>query len=108
MPRTADAENAVVRLCHRGLDVASLQRQVLRTLRRAVPFDAAFFATADPDTLLFTGAYADEPLAAETPRFLDNEFGGGDVNTFASLATSAVHVASLDGATHSDRQASSR
>jgi DNA-binding CsgD family transcriptional regulator len=104
----AAAERDVIRHCHSGLDVAGVQQQVLRALRRLMPVDAAFFATADPETLLFTSAYAEEPLAASTPRFLDNEFGGGDVNTFASLATSATHVASLDGATRHDRFASGR
>ena len=37
--------------------------------------DAAFFATVDPQTLLFTAAAADGPLRAATPLFLDNEYG---------------------------------
>src|SRR5207249_439843 len=39
---------------------------------------------------------------------LDNEFGGSDVNRFATLATSGRQVASLDLATHDDRPASPR
>jgi len=104
----AQAERDVVRHCHSGLDVVGLRQQVLRSLRRLMPVDAAFFATTDPETLLFTGAYAEEPLAASTSRFLNNEFGGNDVNTFASLATSTTHVASLDSATRRDRHTSSR
>jgi DNA-binding CsgD family transcriptional regulator len=98
----------LVRHCHSGLDVPGLQRQLLRSVRRLMPVDAAFFATADPETLLFTGAYAEEPLGAATPLFLDNEFASADVNKFAALATSASHVASLDAATHSDRASSRR
>jgi len=98
----------VVRLCRRGLDVGDVQREVLRTLRRAVPVDAAFFATADPETLLFTGARAEEPLAAQMQRFLANEFDGSDVNRFAALATAPVHVGSLDAATRGERAASAR
>jgi hypothetical protein len=64
--------------------------------------------TADPGTLLFTGAFAEEPLAAATSLFLDNEFGRADVHKFAELATSPNHVASLDAATQSDRPASRR
>jgi DNA-binding CsgD family transcriptional regulator len=73
-----------------------------------MPVDAAFFATADPGTLLFTGALSEEPLQAVAPLFLDNEFGGEDVNRFVALATSGPSVASLDGATRQDRQSSPR
>jgi DNA-binding CsgD family transcriptional regulator len=102
------AERDIVRHCHSGFDVAQLHKEVLRSLHRLMPVDAAFFATADPDTLLFTGAYAEEPLAAVTPMFLANEFGSDDVNKFASLAASARHVATLDGATRRDRASSLR
>jgi FOG: GAF domain len=104
----AQAERDLIRNCHSGLDASTLQRRVLRSLRRLMSVDAAFFATADPGTLLFTGAYAEEPLDTATPLFLDNEFGTDDVNKFASLATSAVHVASLDSATRLDRRSSGR
>jgi len=70
--------------------------------------DAAFFATVDPETLLFTGALAEDPLAAATAVFLDNEFGREDVNKFAQLARSADSVGTLDHATHGDRTASAR
>ena len=88
-----NAERDVVPVCHSGLDVGGVQAQVLRSLRRLVPVDAAFFATADPVTLQFTGAHSEEPLVAASPRFLANELAGADVNTFTSLATSAAHVA---------------
>ncbi|MET0763804.1 MAG: LuxR C-terminal-related transcriptional regulator [Blastococcus sp.] len=102
------AQQAVLRACGGGLGISDLQREVLGALRRLLPVDAAFFATADPDTLLFTGAYAEEPLVAATGQFLDNEFGGEDVNRFSVLAGSVVPVASLDAATRSDRWASAR
>jgi DNA-binding CsgD family transcriptional regulator len=101
-------ERDIVRYCHSGLDVAQLRKEVLGSLHRLMPVDAAFFATADPETLLFTGAYAEEPLAAVTPMFLANEFGTDDVNKFASLASSARHVATLDGATRRNRPKSLR
>lgn len=111
MPRSAGivaAERDVIRHCHSGLDVAELQQRVLRTLRRGMPVDAAFFATADPETLLFTGAHSEDPLVAVASLFLDNELDGGDVNPFPALATGPVHVASLDAATAGDRYASAR
>ncbi len=108
MPDTASAERAVIRVCRSGLEVDELQRQVLASLRTAMSIDAAFFATADPETLLFTGALSEEPLAAMAPRFMDNELGGQDVNTFPDLVRSAGHVRSLDTATRAERMASAR
>ena len=102
------AEQTVLRASTAGLGVAPRQNEVLGALRRLMTVDAAFFATADPETLLFTSAYAEEPLTAATPQFLDNEFGAGDVNRFAALATSSTPVATLDAATHADRWASTR
>ena len=94
--------------CYAGLDAAALREEVLRRLRRMLPVDAAFFATVDPITLLFTSAAVDEPLGAATPLFLENEFGREDVNKFAALAESADPVASLDRATRGQRRASAR
>jgi DNA-binding CsgD family transcriptional regulator len=104
----ARAEREVVRQCHLGHDVAAVQRGVLGSLRRLMPIDAAFFATADPVTWLFTGAWTEEPLEPVTSLLLDNEFGAADVNRFGVLARSAPWAASLDEATHSERSASPR
>jgi DNA-binding CsgD family transcriptional regulator len=102
------AERALLRACDEAPDAAALHQQVLRSLRRLMTVDAAFFATADPGTLLFTGAWSEAPLATAAGSFLRNELDGADVNRFSALATSAVPVASLDGATGCDRWASSR
>jgi hypothetical protein len=78
-------------------------------LRKALPFDAAFVATADPDSLLFSSAFAEDPLGSAAPLFLDNEFGtSGDVNRFAEVAYAAAPVASLDQATRGERATSPR
>ena len=100
--------SAVLRVCRSGLDVTELQRQVLAALRRVMTIDAAFFATADPETLLFTGAHSEDPLVAMTPLFLDNELSGHDVNTFPELVRAPGHVRSLDTATRSAWDASAR
>jgi DNA-binding CsgD family transcriptional regulator len=102
------AEEHLIRVCHSGLAGADLRREVLAALRRMMPIDAAFYATADPETLLFTGGWPEEPLAASAPLFLENEFGREDVNKFAALATSGRHVNSLDVATRSERGSSLR
>ena len=99
---------ALIGRCYAGLDAAGLRAELMRRLRRMLPVDAAFFATVDPMTLLFTSAAADEPLGAATPLFLDNEFARDDVNKFAALAESADPVASLDRATRGRRPASAR
>jgi DNA-binding CsgD family transcriptional regulator/GAF domain-containing protein len=102
------AELEIVRLCRAGLDRSALRQQLMVLLRRLLPVDAAFLAAADPDTLLFTDAFAEEPLDAATALFLDNEFGSLDVNKFATLATSSRPVAWLDQTTHDDRMSSPR
>lgn len=99
---------ALIGRCYAGLDACELREEVLRRLRRILSADAAFFATVDPMTLLFTSAVADEPLAAAAALFLDNEFSREDVNKFTSLAESADPVGSLDRATRGHRLASAR
>jgi DNA-binding CsgD family transcriptional regulator len=90
-------------------DLELFRARLLAALRKAVPFDAAFVATADPDSLLFSSAFAEDPLGPAAPLFLDNEFGDtGDVNRFAEVAHAAAPVASLDQQTRGDRASSPR
>lgn len=49
-------------LSRRGLDSTTFRRESLGRLRALVSIDAAFFATVDPATVLFTSALAEEPL----------------------------------------------
>jgi DNA-binding CsgD family transcriptional regulator len=94
--------------CSRGLDLGAFKDRVLRTLRRAVPVDAAFFATADPDTLLLTAATADAVLWSAQDELLRNELEGSDVNTFAGLAQARSPVSSLFAATDGAMASSQR
>lgn len=98
----------IERISSDGLDLQTFRTQALRKLRSSVTIDAAFFASVDPTTLLFTSALAEEPLAAVTEQFLENEYGGDDVNKFARLAGSADTVDTLDRVTHGDRSESAR
>lgn len=91
-----------------GLDVVEFRTESLRRLRSYLSVDAAFYATVDPTTLLFTSALAEGPLATAAPMFLENEFGRDDVNKFAHLAHAEDPVATLDGTTSGDRTASAR
>ena len=100
----------MIRACYASSEGWLLtQDRLLARLRKTVPVDAAFVATADPETLLFSSAWADEPLRASGPAFLDNEFGAPpDVNRFVELSRSARPVVTLDEATHGDRAVSPR
>jgi DNA-binding CsgD family transcriptional regulator len=105
---TARREADLVRRCHAGLPTATFRTEMIRSLHALLPLDAVFFATADPATLLFTSAVAEEPLAAATQLFLDNEFGAVDVNKFQALALADKPVATLDAATRGNRSQSPR
>ncbi len=94
--------------CYAGLDAPSLQAEFLDALQRIVPFDAAFCATVDPATLLFTGAALREIPSEASARFLANEFLEDDVNKFRSLATARSPVDWLDRITGQQRETSAR
>jgi DNA-binding CsgD family transcriptional regulator len=111
MDRRVDAEvRRIVRGCYLARDdLASLRSRLLERIRRVVTIEAAFFAAADPETLLFTSVSAEAPLTKAAPLFLANEFGVPfDVNRFALLAGARRPVATLDEATGGDREASPR
>src|SRR5579859_2679261 len=98
----------IIRLCHAGLESRTLRIEIIKRLRKVIPIDVFFFTTADPATLLFTGAVVDEILERATPRFLENEFLQDDVNKFSRLARSARPVGSLIQATQHELQQSPR
>ena len=96
------------RLAVGGLDSQAFRRAALQRIRRIVPIDAAWFATADPTTLLFTSAVADDMLRPHAARFVRNEFLADDVNQFRSLVRPGVIVGTLDGETNGRRDHSPR
>ncbi len=98
----------IIRLCHTGLDSQTLRIEIIKRLRKVIPIDVFFFTTADPATLLFTGAVVDEILERATPQFLENEFLQDDVNKFSRLARSATLVGSLIQATQFELEQSPR
>jgi DNA-binding CsgD family transcriptional regulator len=108
MAQVADEARRLSERCYAGLDAASLQVEFLDALQRIVPFDAAFCATADPATLLFTGGMLREIPWETSSRFLTNEFLEHDVNKFRSLADARSPVDWLDRATGHDRSSSTR
>ena len=98
----------IVRLCHMGLDSRTLRMETIKRLRQVIPIDVSFFATADPATLLFTGAVADDILERVTPQFIENEFLRDDVNKFVRLARGTPSVSGLAQATQDQLEHSPR
>jgi DNA-binding CsgD family transcriptional regulator len=98
----------IVRLCHAGLDSRTLRVEVIRHLRKLIPVDASFFATADPATLLFTSTVVDDILAQATTQFVENEFLKDDSVKFARLARGRSPVDSLGVATEGELALSPR
>src|SRR5579859_3429726 len=98
----------IIRLCHAGLESRTLRIEIIKRLRKVIPIDVFFFTTADPATLLFTGAVADEILERAAAQFLENEFLQDDVNKFSWLARSATPVGDLIQATQRQLERSLR
>jgi DNA-binding CsgD family transcriptional regulator len=71
----------------------------MQGLRRALPVDSFWFATADPATLLFTSSVVDEIPEKATPLFVANELVQTDVNKFTRLAALRAPANSLYFAT---------
>jgi len=101
----------IVRLSYAGLDSTALRHEVLRVMKRVMKriilIDAAFFATTDPATVLFTSAIADEILLRQTPLFLQNEFLQDDTNKFVDQVPGIVDslrekLHNITGASSSD------
>jgi DNA-binding CsgD family transcriptional regulator len=109
--RGAPLENltaAIVEVCRSGLPPEALRDRVLPRLRRAVPFDAAFWASVDPTTLLFTQPHQEEIPAETIPYFIQNEFLDDDVNKWTALARERPGVRTLSQATNGDMEESPR
>jgi DNA-binding CsgD family transcriptional regulator len=98
----------IIRLCHAGLDSRTLRVESVRHLRKIIPIDASFFATADPASLLFTGAVVDDVLARATTQFAENEFIQEDVVKFVRLARGRSPVGTLGAATRGQLACSTR
>jgi DNA-binding CsgD family transcriptional regulator len=99
---------AIVESCRSGLSPEALRDQVLARLRRAVPFDAAFWSTVDPTTLLQTRPHQAGIPAETIPYFIQNEFFDADVNKWTGLATHRLGVRTLAQATGGAMEASPR
>ena len=107
-PALAHLTQTIEELSRSGLDPSELRERVLPRLRRAVPFDAAFWTTVDPVTLLFTAPHQDGLPPETVPYFVDNEFIDEDVNKFTALARDRAGVHTLAERTAGHLEASAR
>ena len=107
-PVAEHVTTTIITACRSGLPPERLKAEVLGRLRRLVPVDAVWWATADPATLLFTQAYREGLPAATTPYFVDNEFLADDVNKWTELNGDRGGVRSLWQATGGQPEASGR
>ena len=107
-PALENLTGAIVEICRSGLSPTEFRDRVLPRLRRAVPFDAAFWATVDPATLLFTQPHQEEIPASAIPYFIQNEYLDEDVNKWTALARDRAGVRTLAEVTAGDLDASPR
>ena len=98
----------IVRLAHAGLDTPTVRSETVPLLRRILPFDAIWWAVADPETLLFSQAFADGVPPAAGPLFLENELLHDDVNKFVTLARAPDPTSTLYAVTGGRPEASRR
>jgi hypothetical protein len=95
-PASADRVRAeMLRLSHGGLNVRSPGVEALSRLRRAVPFDAWCWPTADPATSLIIGAVSVDIPEHVAPRFFELEYQAGDFKQFSDLARCGRRVGLL-------------
>lgn len=107
-PALDDVAAAIALACRSGLDDQALRAAVLPRLRKVVPIDALWWATADPATLLFTRAHREELPEDSGPYFVANEFLHEDVNKWVELAHQPVGVGTLMEATQGHPSRSER
>jgi DNA-binding CsgD family transcriptional regulator len=86
----------------------TLMVETVKRLRKIMPIDASFLATADPATLLFTGVVVDDVFARATGQFVENEFMQDDAVKFTGLARGGSRVGSLGAETQGELIRSAR
>jgi DNA-binding CsgD family transcriptional regulator len=108
-PDRERVRDEVVRLVHRTADVPQLAKEVIRVLRRAVPFDGTCLLTMDPATLLPTSEVVENALPASVAvRLTEIELREPDVNKFTDLARGRLPAAGLAEATAGELDRSTR
>ena len=109
MASAAAVVDKVDRLAREAGDSIGLLRDVAAVLDGPLRFNRWCGLLLDPATLVNTGGYHDEGCPAEyLSRFVEIEYGEGDVNGFAQLARAPAGVSTLERATCGDPVGSAR
>jgi DNA-binding CsgD family transcriptional regulator len=99
----------MIRLCHSSLDSRTLRSEMLERLHAVIPFEASFFSTTDPATLLFTSSLLDFSLPTwARVRLIENELLDEDFNKLRLLHKRRVPVGVLSEQTEGDLYRSPR
>jgi DNA-binding CsgD family transcriptional regulator len=98
----------IVKMCYRGYDSETLRREIAARITKVIPAAAWCWPTADPATLMLTGALTEGIPRGNTQRFLEIEYSSEDFNKFNELANSSRRVGSLSRATGGDLSRSAR
>ena len=102
------ARDQLARVGSSGLGLETFRTRALDAIRQVVAFDAAFWAIADPATLLFTRGVQEELPSDSVPAFLHNEFMTDDVNQFTAVAAEPRRMHTVYAATGGDMSRSAR
>jgi DNA-binding CsgD family transcriptional regulator len=97
--RAERIREAVVRLCHSGIDSTALCTEVTALLREVIPFEAWCAPVADPATLLVTAVAGENLPRDKTQRFFEIEYELPDFNKFAELGSGPRRSGILSKAT---------
>ncbi len=101
-------EASLIAWCRTAGSSVELREGVLDRLQRQIGYDAGFFATVDPASLLYTSAVRRDMPSEASPAFIRTELGPPDVNQLRYLARAPSPAASLDAATGGRRVSSLR
>lgn len=97
--RAERIRQAVIRLCHSGMDATALCTEVAALLRQVIPFEAWCAPVADPATLLVTAVAGENLPRDKTQRFFEIEYEVPDFNKFAELGSGPRRSGILSRAT---------
>jgi DNA-binding CsgD family transcriptional regulator/PAS domain-containing protein len=103
--------SGLVELACSGHDFPGFAQRAIKVLDPAVPIDAWCVMTADPVTLLITGAVGENLPTSDPDRaseFFRIEYSGEDFINFADLARTGTKVGILSEATGGDLEKSAR
>jgi DNA-binding CsgD family transcriptional regulator len=103
-----DAPTSLTVWCRSASGSLALREGILDRLQRRVGFEGGFFATVDPQSLLYTSTVRRDMPPEASQAFIRTELGEPDVNQLRHLARAPSPVGWLDAATSGQRATSIR